>query len=30
MGVSYINVSSEEKLEKILFDYLAKAGVINY
>lgn len=30
MGVSYINISSEEKLEKILFEYLSKAGVINY
>jgi uncharacterized protein (DUF58 family) len=29
-GVSYIQVSSEEKIEKIVFEDLAKAGVINY
>ncbi|MCM8711784.1 DUF58 domain-containing protein [Clostridium sp. SYSU_GA19001] len=30
LGVTYIQVSSEDKIEKIIFDYLAQAGVINY
>ncbi len=30
MGVTYIQVSSEEQIEKIVFEYLTRAGVINY
>lgn len=29
MGVTYVQVSSEDKIEKIIFDYLAHAGVIS-
>jgi uncharacterized protein (DUF58 family) len=30
MGAAYIQVSSEEQIEKIVFEYLTRAGVINY
>lgn len=30
MGVTYVQVSSEEEIEKIVFEYLTHAGVINY